>query len=354
MEKKFQVLIGLVGVIALVAVGLVLNFAQAVFIPLIIAWLLSYIFAPIVRYLAKRRIPAGIAVVFVMAIFFGLCFLGALFLNTRITAFASAIPKYYARLMEIGKTLTANIELPPAFWSSIDWGFTIRGYLLNLSSSFVTIISKLVMVIVFLVFLLLGSPYFEYKVRKAFVTPHGAERARKILSTISSQIGSYLSTLAVISAVTGLFVWLALEYLNVDFAVSWGVLAFVLNFIPTIGSIVASIPPILVALVQFYPSVYVAVLTALSLLTIQMTIGNFITPKVMGDRLNLSPVVVLISLLFWGLIWGVVGALISVLIAAIIKIVCENFPALNVISVMMGSGKSYQKEFEEKPQPPAA
>ena len=186
------------------------------------------------------------------------------------------------------------------------------------------------------------------------MTPHGAERARKILSTISWQIGSYLSTLAVISAVTGLFVWLALEYLNVDFAVSWGVLAFVLNFIPTIGSIVASIPPILVALVQFYPSVYVAVLTALSLLTIQMTIGNFITPKVMGDRLNLSPVVVLISLLFWGLIWGVVGALISVLIAAIIKIVCENFPALNVISVMMGSGKSYQKEFEEKPQPPAA
>jgi predicted PurR-regulated permease PerM len=84
-----------------------------------------------------------------------------------------------------------------------------------------------------------------------------------------------------------------------------------------------------------------------------MTIGNFITPKVMGDRLNLSPVVVLISLLFWGLIWGVVGALISVLIAAIIKIVCENFPALNVISVMMGSGKSYQKEFEERAQPPA-
>ena len=68
----------------------------------------------------------------------------------------------------------------------------------------------------------------------------------------------------------------------------------------------------------------------------------------MGDLLNLSPVVVLISLLFWGLIWGVVGALISVIIAAIIKIVCENFPMLNVISVMMGSGRVYQKEFEEK------
>lgn len=79
-----------------------------------------------------------------------------------------------------------------------------------------------------------------------------------------------------------------------------------------------------------------------------MSIGNLITPKVMGDRLNLSPVVVLISLLFWGLIWGVVGALISVIIAAIIKIVCENIPSLNFISVMMGSGRDYKREFEEQ------
>ncbi len=339
---------GLVGVIALVAVGFVLNFAQDVFIPLIIAWLLSYIFGPVVRFLAKRRVPVGLAVVFVLAIFFGLCFLGALFLNTRIASFAAAFPKYYSRLMEIGKSLTTNLDLPPDFWTSINWGFTIRGYLLDLSGSFVTIISKLVMVIVFLVFMLLGSPYFEYKVKKAFVTQHGAERARKILSTISWQIGRYLSALSLISAVTGFVVWMALEYLQVDFAVTWGVLAFILNFIPTIGSIVASIPPILVAVVQFYPGLTAPLITALTLLTIQVVIGNFITPKVMGDRLNLSPVVVLISLLFWGLIWGVVGALISVIIAAIIKIVCENFPMLNVISVMMGSGKVYQKEFEEK------
>jgi predicted PurR-regulated permease PerM len=148
--------------------------------------------------------------------------------------------------------------------------------------------------------------------------------------------------------VTGLLVWFFLAYLKIDFAVTWGVLAFILNFIPTVGSIIASIPPVLVALVQFYPSYMPAIITAFALLSIQVTIGNFITPKVMGDRLNLSPVVVLISLLFWSLIWGVVGALISTIIAAIIKIVCESIPSLNFISVMMGSGKIYQKEFEEK------
>jgi len=344
---NFQVIIGLIGIVSIVATGLVLNFAQAVFIPLIIAWLLSYLFGPVVRFLSRLRIPNFLNVVAVLALFFGVCFLGALFLNARILTFTEAFPKYYSRLLDIGKTLTMNLELPPDFWSSINWGVTARGYLIELSGSFVTIVSKLVMVIVFLVFLLLEAPYFDYKLQKAF-SPATAEKVKRILGTVSFQIGRYLSALALISAVTGFFVWFALEYIRVDFAVTWGVLAFVLNFIPTVGSIVASIPPILVALVQFYPSYMPAVITSLALLTIQVTIGNFITPKVMGDRLNLSPVVVLISLLFWSLIWGVVGALISTIIAAIIKIICENVPYLNFISVMMGSGKANQKEFEER------
>ncbi len=307
---NFRVIIALVGVISLVAVGFVLNFAQAVFIPLIMAWLLSYIFGPTVRILARLKIPHFINVAVVLALFFGICFLSVLFVNQRVVAFTTAFPRYYARLVEIGQTVTKNLDLPADFF--------------------------------------LGAPYFEYKLQKAFA-PCNAAKVKKILDTVSSQIGRYLSALTLISAVTGMVVWAALKALHVDFAVTWGVLAFILNFIPTVGSIVASIPPVLVALVQFYPRFTPAVATALALLAIQMSIGNLITPKVMGDRLNLSPVVVLISLLFWGLIWGVVGALISVIIAAIIKIVCENIPSLNFISVMMGSGRDYKREFEEQP-----
>lgn len=343
---NFRVIIALVGIVSLVAVGFVLNFAQAVFIPLIMAWLLSYIFGPTVRFLARLKIPHSINVAVVLALFFGICFLSVLFVNQRVVAFTTAFPRYYARLVEIGQTVTKNLDLPADFWTSIDWGVTMRGYLINLSGSVVTILSKLVMVIVFLIFILLGAPYFEYKLQKAFA-PCNAAKVKKILDTVSSQIGRYLSALTLISAVTGVIVWMALKTINVDFAVTWGVLAFILNFIPTVGSIVASIPPVLVAVVQFYPRFTPAIATALILLAIQMSIGNLITPKVMGDRLNLSPVVVLISLLFWGLIWGVVGALISVIIAAIIKIVCENIPSLNFISVMMGSGRDYKREFEE-------
>jgi predicted PurR-regulated permease PerM len=134
----------------------------------------------------------------------------------------------------------------------------------------------------------------------------------------------------------------------VDFPVTWGALAFFLNFIPTVGSIVASIPPILLALVQFYPSIWPGVVTLIAVVTIQLGMGNALAPKIMGDQLNLSPVVVLLSLLFWGWLWGVVGALISIPIAAAIKIVCENIETLHPISVMMGSGKTYQREFKKR------
>jgi predicted PurR-regulated permease PerM len=150
-----------------------------------------------------------------------------------------------------------------------------------------------------------------------------------------------------ISSVTGVLVWFALELIGVDFAITWGAMAFFLNFIPTVGSIAASIPPILLALIQFYPSIWPGVVTLISLLTIQLSIGNGIAPKVLGDQLNLSPVVILLSLLFWGWLWGIVGALLSVPITAAIKIVCENIESLQSISVMMGSGKSYRREFQK-------
>ena len=178
-----------------------------------------------------------------------------------------------------------------------------------------------------------------------------AKRVDSIVSAIAGQISRYLYLQFLISFATGFCVWLALTIIKVDFAVTWGALAFILNFIPTIGSIVASIPPILLALVQYYDpnsdvNWWPAIATAVSLLTIQMVIGNGIAPKVMGDNLNLSPVVVLLSLIFWWWLWGPIGALLSIPIASAIKIVCENIEPLRPISIMMGSGKAYRHEFE--------
>ena len=151
----------------------------------------------------------------------------------------------------------------------------------------------------------------------------------------------YLLLQFVISLATGLCVWVALWIIGVEFALTWGALAFVLNFIPTIGSIIASIPPVLIALVQYAPDSYwPAVATALVLLAIQMAIGNFIAPRVMGEHLNLSPVAVLVSLLFWSWLWGPAGALLSVPVTAAVKIVCDNIGPLAPVGVLLGSGRS--------------
>ena len=163
-------------------------------------------------------------------------------------------------------------------------------------------------------------------------------------ASISKQIGQYLVVKVAISGTTGVLVWLTLTLLKVEFALTWGALAFFLNFIPSIGSIIASIPPILLAIVQYYPSPWTPIFTAIVLLTIQMAMGNVVEPKIMGDNLNLSPVVILLALIFFGWMWGMVGALLSVPIAAAIKIVCENIDALKPISILMGSGKSLWKE----------
>jgi predicted PurR-regulated permease PerM len=205
------------------------------------------------------------------------------------------------------------------------------GFLLNW-------LSNLVMVMVFLIFMLLEAPYMNNRLRRAFKA-EGGETITRIFERIVSQISKYLRTLAVISFLTGVLVWGALHLLKIDFALTWAVAAFVLNFIPTVGSIAASIPPILVALVQYYPNPTPAVLATLALLAIQTTLGNIVTPKVMGDALDLSPVIILVSLMFWGIVWGVAGALLSVPIAVMIKIICENIPSLDFVAVMMSSAR---------------
>ncbi len=235
-----------------------------------------------------------------------------------------------------------NLSFDPL--AGFNWGQSIGRFLVTLSGSIFAFVSKLVLVVIFLFFILLGKPYFKYKILKSF-SDDKANQFSQITHSITGQIRRYLSLQFLISFVTGCLVWLTLMLIGVDFAVTWGALAFFLNFIPTVGSIAASFPPIILALVQYYPSLWPCVITLLSILTIQLGMGNGIAPKVLGDQLNLSPVVILLSLLFWGWLWGVVGALLSVPITAALKIVCENIESLQPISVMMGSGKSYRREF---------
>ena len=347
--KRSNLIVGLLSVLVVFAVATAFKAAQTVLIPLMIAWLLSYICGPVVTFFVDKKVPLGLAVFAVLILVLGVCYLGGIFLIGRVQSFVAEYPKYANQLQTIYTDLMLNLSermsVPEGSFADINWAQEIGKRLVVVSGSVASFAGNLIMVLIFLVFMLLGKPYFKYKVAQAF-PPDQATKFAGVTTSISKQIGQYLTVKVAISGTTGVLVWLALTLLKVEFALTWGALAFFLNFIPSIGSILASVPPILLAVVQFYPSVWMPIVTAVILLSVQMVMGNVIEPKIMGESLNLSPVVILLSLVFFGWMWGIVGALMSVPIVAAIKIVCENIEGLKPISVLMGSGKTCMKEMQ--------
>lgn len=342
-----RVVVALLAILSVIAVGVVFDAAQAVLVPLIIAWLLSYILAPIVNFLVSHKVPVGPATFVVLLLLLGICYLSGLFVHARIAGFADEFPKYQDQLQIIANDIYSKVSqhftLPEEARFNVNWTKWIGARLVTVSGSFARFFSNLVLVLIFLVFMLLGKPYFECKIKAAFPVSQSRKIAR-VIGSIARQIGRYLTIKLVVSLVTGFLVWLSCILIGIDFPVTWGALAFFLNFIPTVGSIIASIPPVILAVIQFYPSYWQAMTAAVCMLSIQQIMGSFVEPKVQGDNLNLSPVVILIALVFMGWLWGVVGALLSVPMAVAVKIVCENIAALKPISIMMGSGKTYAKE----------
>lgn len=345
--KDVKILAGCVAVLTVIAVGFVLQAAQGVFLPLILAWLLSYMLAPGVRFMAARKVPVEITTFILLALLLWCMGAAGGFLSRVVFGPVDKYVQYYEQLRTILYHVSDKYNISMDYINEVDWSVVIRSYVISLSGSIFNIVSKAVMVIVFMLFILLGSPYVEAKIRRAF--PQKSAQVLAILDSISTQIGRFISVMTLISAATGVCIWFGLRIIGVDLAETWGVLAFFLNFIPTVGSIVASIPPILVSIVQFYPQSSGAmfgiapqvIMTVTLILAVQLTIGNIITPKVIGDSMNLSPVVILISLMMWGWLWGVVGALLSMPIASILKIVCDNVEQLRMVGVLMGAGKSY-------------
>jgi len=339
------------GILALIAVGTVLKLAQSVVVPLLIAWLLSYLLAPVVTFLVRRlRFPSFLAVASVVVLLLLAAWGAGLVIQARLLEFARVFPEYQKQLAALTNTYGKLLDLPTAVLKEADWTAQLGPLVLRTSKFFLAFIANAILVLIFLVFMLLAKPYANDKLRAAL--PDRADGLIALTNTISRQIGTYLGTLFVISLLTGLCVWGALAALGVEFSFTWGLLAFVLNFIPNIGSIVASIPPVLIALVQFAPALWPAVMTALTLLVLHQVAGNLIAPKLYGERLNLSPVVILLFLLFWGWLWGITGALLAVPIAAAIQITLAHIPALAPLAVLMGSGRRYARA--APPPPPAA
>lgn len=339
---------GLFTLAATVVVLAGLRAAQEIVVPIFLALFLAFFSSPLVFRL-HRRLPYWLSVSMVLFLELALLVgIGAL-VGSSADRFQARLPVYRGRLEDLYGAAAAWFEsrsIPVRADGLTD--VLDPGSLLDLAgttvSSLGSMVTNLVLVILVLAFTLFEASRIWEKIERHFA---GGRAGDHVLGSISREINRYLGVKTVTSAATGLILGSWCGAFGVDFAVMWGLLAFLLNYVPNIGSILAAIPPILIALVMQGPGT--ALIIGVGFLVVNMVIGNIIEPRVMGGALNLSPVVVLLSILVWGFVLGPVGALLSVPLTMIVKIALSNNDDWEWLADLM-SGP--QKKPARAPSPP--
>ena len=315
-----------------------LRLAEDIIKPVLVAIFVAMISLPLQNWLITKKIPSSLAVVLtIVADLLVLTGFGFM-VGGSVQGFATEYPKYQAKFIAMAK-------------STIDWLNTLG---LNISSTLVidylkdnvfnytktafiqgfNFITTLVLFFLTLLFVLFEAAVFPAKLARAF--GHSI-RATGRLDKIKRDVQQYLIVKTLVSVATGILVGVSLKLIGLDFPVLWGLLAFLLNYIPSLGSIIAAVPPMLLALIQLGKGSALAV--AIVFIVVNMVLGNLLEPHLMGRRLGLSALVVFLSLVFWGWVWGPAGMILSVPLTMLIKIMLENTPDLRWIAVMLGSGR---------------
>lgn len=341
--RSARFLVAFLGVIALAVAGFVLKELRPLVLPLALALLLSIASRPMVRLLQARRIPSPLIVVVILtgfALVFGVISYGLVVGAGEVLAagpdiqrgISSADASVRAWILDVA----TGLHLPV---SADDLGEMVRlSSVVEVALSWVgtalTITQDLLLTLLYLIFLLSGGPGFAAKMARAF-PEHVASKLAGATRKIESQIQSYLRTKTLLSLLQGAVATGVLLAFGVNFAVLFGILTFFFNYIPNIGALIAVVAPGIVVALQF-GSLGKALLVVVILVVLHNVIGNLLEPKMLGASLDLSPLAVLLSLIFWGWLWGVWGMIISVPLLSIMKIVCENIDELKPVAVLMG------------------
>ena len=321
-----NVLLSLACVVVLVA-GL--QAAGSVLLPFLLSILLAVLAMPVVRWLQAMKIPATFAVLLTVCLLIALFTGVGVVVGTSVNDFSDKLPVYEELLREKIAELGKGTPLPElGDWFDPGAAFSFAGQILN---GLVGVLSNLFLILLTTVFILLESAGIPSKLRAAF--PGDGEPLTKA-SAVGRSVQAYLGVKTLMSLATGVCVALLVGALGLSHPALWGLIAFLLNFVPSIGSIIAAFPAVLLALVELGSGEALAIL--IGFVAINMVIGNVIEPRLMGRKLGLSPLVVFLSLLFWGWVWGPAGMLLSVPLTVMVKIILEGREGTRWIGVMLG------------------
>ena len=334
-DNKGSVIISLA---ALVVVIFGLQAASAILVPFLIAAFLALITVRPMLWMQQRRVPAFLAALIIVSVVLLLLFIVGTIVGRSIAEFTAALPGYQQRLDSIIDDVivfaVGNLGFDESIKSigdMVDPGFAM-GLVATLLNGLRDVLTNVFLIIFTTVFILLEASGVGTKIEAAFGrTATSMERPREFLVNL----GRYLGIKTVVSFMTGFCAWLLATVIGLDFPLLWGMLAFLLNYIPTIGSIIAAVPAILLALVQIGPGAALGTLTGFA--AINIAFGNLIEPRLMGYGVGISPLVVFVGLVFWGFIFGPVGMLLSVPLTMTLKLALESDDRTRWIAIFLGS-----------------
>lgn len=343
--RRIFILLSVLGVVLIFAI---LKATKSFSIQIFLSVLLALIALPAIRKMhSKFRMPWVVGVLVTLVAFILLIGGFARLLQASATSIMSAYPRYEDRLLALYKYSAQQFNL------SYDEGKTlienllaqlkIRQYLqsaaLSVSNTALSFAKNLFVIFMMYTFLLVEAGTFEKKISVAFEGKM-RHRVKSVITKVIVDTTSYISIKFVISLATGVAVFAGLSIVGVDFAIAWAFLAFLLNFIPTFGSVISFLLTTFFALLQFFPSVPPVLATALIVFLVNIILGNIVEPRVAGGNLDISPFLILVSLSVWGWIWGFIGMILAVPFLAFIKIFCENVTFLKPVAILIGNNKS--------------
>ena len=310
--------------------------AQTILIPFTFAVFLSLLAGGPIVWLSKKGLPNFLSITLVTAVIILLFSLLSLLLVASINEFTAELPTYRKNLQIVIGDLEIYLAQYKIDAAKIIPAFNPGDYLVVFTKTLkgaVQAVSGFVIVLIMMIFMVIEGNSF----RKKFDSSLGDQFDISKFTGVAIDVERYLVIKTFTSFITGLAVGLLTYFMEMDFPLLWGLVAFLLNYVPFIGSIIAAIPAILVSLVMI-PLSNVLLLIA-GYLAINIGISNFLEPVLMGKRLGLSVLIVFLSLMFWGWVWGPAGALMSVPLTMIVKIIFEHSPQLSWVSTLMGTSR---------------
>lgn len=329
----------LIGAAAIVIILIGINLAQSVVVLFLISFFLALLGTPSVLWLKKKHIPSAIAVLIVMTCMIIILILISAQIGSSFSSFSEALPELQIRIREQISEIVILLEskgitVKEKFFLEYINPETVLKHTGELLSGLSSVLSVILLILLFVTFILLEVSNFPVKLRAILGDP---KQAFPEFTKFANDMKRYMVIKTIISLFTGVMIGLWLFILGVDYPVLWGFLAFLLNYIPNIGSFIAAIPAIILAFIQI--GVGSAFLTMTGYVMVNLVVGNMVEPRLMGRKLGLSTLVVFLSLIVWGSLLGIIGAILSIPLTMTMKFAFESNKNTRWIAILLGSEK---------------